>query len=113
MRLWRILTILAVLLAPLSMTGGHAAMAMSSSGTPGMMDHGQAGAPAAHCADMEQDQRGPTSPGVDCMIACSAITTDCAVALRSALHGALENSSLPGLLPGLHPGSDPPPPRFV
>lgn len=112
-RLWRVLTILAMLLAPLSMVGGHAAMAMPSPAASGVMDHGQAGSQAGHCADMDQDQNGQTSPSIDCMIACSAIhSAEFAVASHPAVHSATPIAALPKLYPGLHPESDPPPPRL-
>lgn len=113
LRYMRFLTILAVLLAPLSMMGGHAAMAMPSPAPTAAMDHGQSDSAAGHCADMDQDQSGQTSPSIDCMIACSAIhSAEFAVASHPAVHSATPIASLPGLHPGLHPESDPPPPRF-
>ena len=112
-RLWRVLTILAVLLAPLGMMGGHAAMAMPAPAATSVMDHGQAGSPAGHCADMDQDQTGQTSPSIDCMIACSAVpAAEFVVASQPAAHGVMQIGALAGLLPGLHPESDPPPPRL-
>jgi hypothetical protein len=112
-RLWRVLTILAVLLAPLSMMGGHAAMAMPSPTTSSVMDHGQGGSPAGHCADMDQDQKGQTSPSIACMIACSIIpTADFMMGSHPAQQNGVQIASLRSLLPGLHPGFDPPPPRL-
>ena len=112
-RLWRILTIFALLLAPLSMVGGHAGMAMPAPAATSVMDHGQAGSPAGHCADMDQDQSGQTSPSIDCMIACSAVpAAEFVVASHPAVHGVMQTGALAGLHPGLHPESDPPPPRL-
>lgn len=109
----RFLTILAVLLAPLSMMGGHAAMAMPSPSAPSVIDHGQPGSPAGHCADMDEDQTGQTSPSIDCMIACSAVpAAEFVVASHPAVHGITEVGRLASLHPGLHPESDPPPPRL-
>ncbi len=72
-RLLRFLTIFAVLFSPISMSAGHAAMAMPAPSTP-MADH-MAAAPAGHCADMdgEQGKSSPAAPNIDCMIACSAM----------------------------------------
>ncbi len=113
-RLLRILTLAAVLFAPLSMVSGHGAMAMPNSKAATAMDHGQATAPAGHCADMDQDGSEPASPGVDCMIACSAVATaDFAVSSHPAAHSGVRTSSLSALLSGLNPGSDPPPPRSL
>jgi len=107
------MTILAVLLAPLSMMGGHAAIAMPRPAASSVMDHGQADLPAGHCADMDQDQTGQTSPSIDCMIACSAVpAAEFAVASHPVVHGVMQIGALASLLPGLHPGSDPPPPRL-
>lgn len=112
-RLWRVLTILAVLLAPLSMMGGHAAMAMPSPAASSVMDHGQAGSPAGHCAEMDQDKTGQTSPSIDCMIACSAVpAAEFVFASHPAVHGVMQIAALASLLPGLHPESEPPPPRL-
>ena len=112
-RLWRVLTILAVLLAPLSMMGGHAAMAMPGPSASSVMDHGQAGSPAGHCADMDEDQTGQKSPSIDCMIACSAVpAAEFVVASHPAVHSVMPVGRLASLHPGLHPESDPPPPRL-
>ncbi|WP_444854034.1 hypothetical protein [Sphingosinicella sp.] len=107
------MTILAVLFAPLSMMGGHAAMAMPNPAPTAVMDHDRAGSPAGHCADMDQDQSGPTNPSIDCMIACSAVpSAEFAVASHPAGHGIMQVGRLASLHPGLHPESDPPPPRL-
>lgn len=112
-RLWRVLTILALLFAPLSMMSGHAAMAMPGPAPTAAMDHGQAGSPAGHCADMDQDQTEHTSPSIDCMIACSAVpAAEFVVASHPAVHGVMQNGRLASLHPGLHPESEPPPPRL-
>lgn len=112
-RLWRVLTILAVLFAPLSMMSGHAAMAMPSPPPAAVMDHGQAGSPVGHCADMDQDQTGQTSPSIDCMIACAAVpAAEVEVASHPAVHGVMQVGRLASLHRGLHPESDPPPPRL-
>ncbi len=112
-RLWRILTIFAVLFAPLSMMSGHAAMAMPNLSASSDMDHGQAGSPAGHCADMDQDQKGQTSPNIDCMIACSAVPAEeFEVASHPAVHAVMPVGRLASLHRGLHPESDPPPPRL-
>ena len=52
-RLLRFLIALAMLLAPISMMGSHAAMAMPSPAAAAMADHGAGGASAGHCADMQ------------------------------------------------------------
>jgi len=111
-RLLRFLTILAVLFSPISMMGGHAAMAtpVASAST---MDHMRAAMPAGHCADMDQDTKDKASPDIDCMIACSAIPATVFQVDTHPMTVALVPPALlfSGLI-GLHPESDPPPPRF-
>ena len=112
-RLLRFLTILAVFFAPISMSGGHAAMAMPAP-SGATADHMTAG-PAGHCADMggDQDQRGPTTPNIDCMIACSAmLAADFEVEDHFAAAAFIEPAALTSALHGLNPESDPPPPRL-
>ncbi len=117
-RLVRILTMLALLLAPLSMIGGHAAMAMPVAASAAS-HHEQASDQSAHCADMggeTQDDDG-TSPDdclTDCAVACSAIPvlgsamTDLAMAPAMA-----QPLPLVGRVRGLHPESADPPPRIA
>ena len=112
-RLWRALTIFGLLFAPLGIIGGHAAMAMPADTASTVMNHGQAGAPAGHCADIGQDQNGQTSPSIDCTIACSVMpAADFEIASHPAARGLVQVAALASLLRGLHPESDPPPPRL-
>ncbi len=111
-RLLRFLTILAVLLSPVSMMGGHAAMAMP---TPSVstMDHMPMAAPAGHCADMDENSRDQADPDINCMIACSAIpAADFQVDMHPMLVSLVPTARLSSGPRGLHPGSDPPPPRL-
>ena len=117
-RLVRILTMLALLLAPLTMIGGHAAMAMPAAATSAS-HHDQAADPSAHCAEMSgetQDDDG-TSPGgclTDCAVACSAIPALCsAMADRPMAPAMAQPLALAGRVRGLHPESVDPPPRIA
>jgi len=112
-RLLRLLTIFAVIFSPLSMTGGHAAMAMPAAASS-MADRSAAAVPAGHCADMDgqQDRSGQPAPNVDCLIACSALPTlDFEVEAHPVLASFIEPAPRMAALHGLHPESDPPPPR--
>ena len=111
-RLLRFLTIFAVLFSPISMSAGHAAMAMPTPSAP-MADHMSA-APAGHCADMdgEQDKSGRATPNIDCMIACSAMpAADFEVEVHPIVAAFIEPRALTSAHHGLNPESDPPPPR--
>lgn len=114
-RLLRLLTMVAMLFSPISMAGGHAAMAMPAAAAGSMADHMSAAAPAGHCADMDKqtDKGGPTAPNIDCTIACSAMpSADFEVEARAMPAGFIEPEPLATALHGLHPESDPPPPRI-
>lgn len=74
MYLVRFVTLLALLVASLAMTGGHAAMATPVPAT----EHGNAAAMGDHCAEMLKGENGTGgqdqgSRNVDCMIACSGL----------------------------------------
>ena len=112
-RLLRLLTLIAMLFAPVSMSASHAATAMPAA--PAVMADHMAAAPAGHCADMEgrQDKQGPIDPNIDCMIACSAMpASEFEVEAQAIIAAFIEPAGLTGALHGLDPGSDPPPPRF-
>jgi len=112
-RLVRFLTLVAMLFAPLSMSGAHAALPVS--GAAAVSDHVEAPPPAGHCADMDetQDRSGQSNRSIDCMIACAALpAADFAVASHPAAPNTIDPAPLLSGLSGLHPGSDPPPPRL-
>jgi putative hemolysin len=114
----RVLTMLALLFAPLSMIGEHAAMAMPAAAEASSSHHVVASDQSAHCAEMggkSQNNDGgspPTDCLVDCAVACSAIP-----ALGSAMVDQLMMPAMAQPLPlvgrvrGLHPESADPPPR--
>jgi hypothetical protein len=102
----RLLTILALLLAPAGMLSGHAAMAAPASS-----------AAEGHCSEMagtHDETSDQTAPGssIECMIACA-----CVPPLGIQLTGAppvVESAEVVGLskfVVGVNPSADPPPPR--
>jgi hypothetical protein len=99
--LFRWLTLLALLFAPLTMIGGGPAMA-----------HDQTVA-AGHCADSDKPAEAPTSAPVDCMIACAGClpTQSGAPSARLPLEAAARSAPLAFGLRGLHPEAATPPPR--
>jgi hypothetical protein len=107
-RLIRILTLLALLIAPLGMVGEHAAMAMPAASG----GHAQTHAPAGHCGDMDGESRSRSSPNIDCMIACSAMhSADFVVDAHSAAPAPIEPGRLAPVPRGLNHAAEPPPPR--
>lgn len=116
-RLVRLLTIFAVLLAPLSMVGERAAMAMPA-GPEASAHHSAGPSRAGHCAEMSgqsEDEKAPdTQCLIDCAIACSAIPAGGSqMADQSMPVVMVQPQPLVGRLSGLHPESDPPPPRIA
>lgn len=103
-RLVFLLAALAVLLAPLTMIGGGAAMAMS---------HGMAAeAGMDHCAGMDEPSKDQPRGDIECMMACAAIAP-----LASRFEARLmAPAPLPRVLAatearGLDPEAETPPPR--
>ena len=119
-RLVRILTMLALLFAPLSMVGGHAAMAMPTvAAASSDSHHEQMAGQSAHCAEMagETQGGGGSAPGdclTDCAVACSAIPALGNVMADQPLAPAMAQlRPLVGRVRGLHPESADPPPRIA
>ena len=117
-RLVRILTMLALLLAPLSMIGGHAAMAMPAEASASSSHLEGAGEPSEHCAEMsgQTEDEGRSSPVgdclVDCAVACSALPSlGSAMADQAMAPAMAQQLPLESRVRGLHPESDDPPPR--
>jgi hypothetical protein len=102
-RLIPLLTLLALLFAPVGRVGAAEAA---------MPTHDQAAA-ATHCNDMpapSQDER----PGakIDCMISCAVVAPPSANALPLAEPMPVMVEAIrPTFFAGINPGSDPPPPR--
>jgi putative hemolysin len=117
-RLVRILTMLALLFAPLSMVGGHAAMAMPAAAASAS-HHEQAGDQSAHCTEMggETEHDDGSSPGdcvTDCAVACSAIPAlGSPMADQPMARAMAQPLPLVGRMPSLHPESADPPPRIA
>lgn len=103
-RLFQILALFALLLAPAGMLGSHAAMAMP---------HGAAAGTPNHCADQQAPAEEDRQAMLDCAIACTAIPA------ADPLSPSEQMVSSPALLMGRTPafvGSAPelatPPPRL-
>ena len=103
-RLFQILALFALLLAPAGMLGSHAAMAMPHVAAAGTMDH---------CADQQSPGEEDRQAMLDCAIACTAMPA------AEPLFGCEQMVAPPALLMGPTPvfdGSAPelatPPPRF-
>jgi hypothetical protein len=105
----RLFVVLTMLMAPIGMSGGHAAMA-----APRAPDSAAGG----HCADMaggHQQAPGDKAPGksIDCMIACACVPTP-GVQLADpplALAGP-QPAMIVSRIGGINPAADPPPPRL-
>lgn len=109
LRLLRILTLVALLLAPLGMMSGHAAMAMGSAA-----EATNSMGPADHCGGMDKPARHQPASGIDCTIACSAVpSAEGTVATHPIAAAQIPPIALATSLFGLHPESDPPPPRLA
>jgi hypothetical protein len=116
LRLMRVMTLLAVLLAPLGMMSTHVAAAAAMAGAHAMpMAHDmEAAAMPGHCppADGEQDQ-GKMGPAIDCTLMCAAMpAADSALDERIAFPAIKAAPSLQDRGRGLNPAADPPPPRL-
>jgi putative hemolysin len=115
-RLIRLLTMFALLLAPLTMVGEHAAMAMPAA-QDASAHHAAPADQAGHCAKMGGQSEDETTPDSDCLIAC-AIACSAIPAVGSHMAdrplpvALAQPLSLVGRISGLHPESDPPPPRI-
>ena len=110
---------LALLIAPLSMIGGHAAIAMPAAPASAFHDE-QAGEQSAHCAEMAgetEDYDDGTSPGdclTDCAVACPAIPPlGTTMADQPTAPAIAQPLALVGRVRGLHPESADPPPRIA
>ncbi len=104
MRLFQILALFALLLAPAGMLGSHAAMAMP---------HGAAAGTTDHCADRQAPAQEDRQATLDCAIACTAMPA------AEPLVACEQMAASPALLMGPTPvfdGSAPelatPPPRL-
>lgn len=110
----RLLTLLALLLAPFGMMTSHAAMAATG-------DFAPAAASAMHCAEMAPDQSQDQAPrkqapakNIDCLLACACLPPLAAPAVEQGqLFASLD--PVAGSEPlghGLNFAADPPPPRL-
>jgi hypothetical protein len=109
----RILTLLALVVAPLGMMQAHAA-------TPIGGDHSASKAMATtasggHCADRDRHAPQPDKASIDCTIACAGVASlFTPVPARPTAPVSVVVEIRPvATLHGLHPESDPPPPRLA
>ena len=104
----RLLTLLALLLAPLGMLSGHAAMAAPAPAKASA---------SGHCADMAGAQHeAPDNPApaksIDCMMVCSCIPPLAARLGEPPMRSEAPRASVLATLGlGLHPEAEPRPPR--
>lgn len=106
----RVLSLLAVLLAPLTMMEAHVAAA------PMAATHAMDGPSTmpGHCAPSgeERDKQKP-APNIDCTIMCSAMpATDCLVPTQLIVPDPDPVRPFEPGGNGLNPAADPPPPRL-
>ena len=103
-----IFALLAMLIAPIGMVGGHSVMAAPR--TPSAV--------AGHCADMagfHEQAPADKTPGksIDCMIACACMPSSGVQLGDPPLPvAAPEPAMIVSLVDGLNPAADPPPPRL-
>jgi hypothetical protein len=112
LRLLRILTLAALLLAPFGMLGNHASAARTTMAVPS--GHHVAAMSAEHCADTGQPAKDRPSSSIDCMMACSAIAgIESELAEHPLPAAAPPEAMAPKAIHGLNPEADPPPPRLA
>lgn len=115
-RLTLFVTMLALLLAPLSMIGGHAMAAQYP--TAGLVQHHQQ-MPPSHCVEIGGETGDSDAPGspqhkspTDCALACSAICApDGPLPAWAPVIGMAQSLPLAEPLGGLVPEAVDPPPR--
>jgi hypothetical protein len=111
LRLIRILTLAALLLAPFGMVGEHATAALPAVAAAG---HHMEDMAAGHCADTGEPAKDRPSSSIDCMMACSALAGIESELAEHPLPAATPPQELaPKTIHGLNPEADPPPPRFA
>lgn len=103
--------LIALIVAPLGMMSGHAAMAMPTS--EAAADHATMPSGAGHCPDMGDEDDRDVNASIECMIACAAMLPQ---TLRvGETSPAVSGPDQPPVVVarhGLNPGAEPPPPRL-
>lgn len=116
-RFMRILTILAVLLAPLGMIAGTSAQAATPDAANAAMHHADAMPGMDHCAGLQKgndSSKGQPGQQHDCMMACSAIPSfGSELPAKPLTARAVDPSPLVSAGHGLGPEAATPPPRFA
>ena len=102
-RLFQLLLALAMLLAPLTMVGGGAAMAKSHDAMTAM----------GHCVGMDEPSKDQPAADVDCMMTCAAVPP---LVSRLEAHmiapATLPHFAVASAPHRLDPEAETPPPRF-
>ncbi|MDT9600860.1 hypothetical protein [Sphingosinicella rhizophila] len=116
-RLMRIMTIMAVLLAPLGMIGGTSVQAATHHPASATTHHAEAMPGMDHCAGMQKgDDKSKSHPAQqhDCMMACAAIPSfGSDVPAKPMAPSAIVPIPLARSGHGLNPEAATPPPRFA
>lgn len=105
-RFLHLLTLVALLLGPVSMVSEHAAMAMPAPAAS--QAHGMMALDAGHCADRERLPRDEQGPAIDCMIACACVPSFASpapspLAVAPTAHPAMLSHASSGLIPQAEP----------
>lgn len=104
--------LLALLLAPLTMIGGHVAMAAPAP-APAATHHMDMAMAPDHCAGMNPESKARPGAGIDCTIACAALpaigdTFPIPLAFPAVAEPAQRSADRNGIVPE----AATPPPRF-
>ncbi|MDP9413154.1 MAG: hypothetical protein M3Q08_03485 [Pseudomonadota bacterium] len=103
-RLFSLLMLLALLLAPAAMLGNHAAMAAPSQAKAST---------SGHCSEQQQQEGSQKESMIDCGIACTALPAyEPLLADKDVALAAAPEASPSLLLDGSRPEAATPPPRF-
>jgi hypothetical protein len=109
----QLVLLIALLLAPVCMLGGGAAMATPAVGMSSQT-HAMT-ADAGHCAELgeRRHDKQDRSADLDCRTTCSGVLTQGPVLRVSLVIASMpQNMALAAAEPGLNPAAEPPPPRL-
>ncbi len=111
--LLRVLLLVALVVAPLSMMRGHAAMAMPTSAAESGHQAAMPGSDG-HCSDMGDQDGRDMDAAIDCMVACAGMLPQTpAVRDASLVVSAPARAAVAVARHGLNPAAEPPPPRLA
>lgn len=104
--------LIVLLVAPLGMMSGHAAMAMPVSPAGGT-HHAATSPGAGHCSDTGNESGANRGASIDCMIACSGMPSQTPAIEKARLTvSAPAQPAITAAQPGRNPAAEPPPPRL-